>query len=96
MAFDTLSYARKLRQAGVPEAQAETMADAARDLIDSDMASKGDITGVRNELALFKSDVAAMEARIMAALEAQSLRLTIRLGDLIAIGVGILAAIIKL
>jgi len=40
MAFDTLSYARRLKQAGVPEAQAEAMADATRELVVSDFCQQ--------------------------------------------------------
>lgn len=82
MAFDTLSYARRLKQAGVPEAQAEAMADATHELVVSRFATKDDLT--------------ALEARIVAAMETQSLRLTVRLGSLIVIGIAVLAAIIKL
>ena len=89
MAFDTLSYARRLKQAGVPEAQAEAMADATRELVISDFASKADITALRTEMA-------AVEQRIMAAMDKVELRLTVRLGGLIAVGIAILAAIIKL
>ena len=89
MAFDTLSYARRLKQAGVPDTQAEAMADATRELVVSDFATKADI-------AVLKSDIAAVEARLMAAMDFQSLRLTVRMGGLIAVGVAVLAAIIKL
>jgi hypothetical protein len=82
VAFDTLSYARRLKQAGVPDAQAEAMADATRELVVSDFATK--------------ADLAALEQRVMAAVETLGLRLTVRLGALIAVGVAILAAIIKL
>jgi hypothetical protein len=89
MAFGTLSYARRLKQAGVPEAQAEAMADATHGLVVSRFATKDDI-------AALKSALTALEARIMAAMETLSLRLTVRLGSLIVIGVAVLAAIIKL
>lgn len=82
MAFDTLSYARRLQQAGVPEQQAEAMADATRELVVSNFATKDDLT--------------ALEARLMAAMDTQSLRLTVRLGGPVAVGVAMLAAIIKL
>jgi hypothetical protein len=82
MAFDTLSYARRLKQAGVPEPQAEAMADATHELVISRFATKEDLT--------------ALKARILAAMDTQGLRLTVRMGGLIAIGVAILAAIIKL
>jgi hypothetical protein len=89
MAFDTLSYARRLKQAGVPDAQAEAMADATRELVVFDFASKGDI-------AALKTDLAAVEQRVMTAMDNLGLRLTVRLGGLIAVGVAVLAALIKL
>jgi hypothetical protein len=93
VAFDTLSYARRLKQAGVPEAQAEAMADATRELVVSDFATKGDIAGLRAKL---KTEIAALEQRVTASMETLGLRLTVRLGGLIAIEVAVLAAIIKL
>jgi hypothetical protein len=93
VAFDTLSYARRLKQAGVPEAQAEAMADATRELVVSDFATKGDIAGLRAKL---KTEIAALVQRVTASMETLGLRLTVRLGGLIAIEVAVLAAIIKL
>ena len=103
MVFDKLSYARRLKQAGVSDTQAEAMADATRELLASEFATKADIAGLKSGIALLKSDMgvlrtemAALEARLMVAMDTQSLRLTIRLGGLIAVGVAVLAAIIKL
>src|SRR3954453_21580282 len=93
MTFDTLSYARRLKQAGLPEAQAEAIADATRELVVQDVATKSDLAALKAEL---KADMAAVEQRLTALIETQGLRLTIRLGGLIAIGVAVLAAIIKL
>lgn len=75
--------------AGVPEAQAEAMADATRELFTADVATKADITALRAEIA-------ALEQRMMTATAALELRLTIRLGGLIAVAVAVPAAIIKL
>jgi hypothetical protein len=96
MAFDTLSYARRLKQAGVPDAQAEAMADATRELLDSEFATKADVAGLKSDIALLRNDMAAVEQRIMTAIDTMSLRLTVRMGGLIAVGVAVLAAIIKL
>ena len=118
MAFDTLSYARRLKQAGMPEAQAEAVAEATRDAITADVATKADIErleattkvefadvrheieNVRHEMAALrtelKNDIAALDARMNAAMDSLGLRLTIRLGGLIAVGVAVLAAVIKL
>src|SRR5437773_714204 len=96
VAFDTLSYARRLKQAGVPDAQAEAMADATRELVVSDFASKPDIATLKADIATVRGEIAAAEQRVMAAMDTLGLRLTVRLGGLIAIGVAILAPIIKL
>src|SRR3954447_21721116 len=96
MSFDTLSYARRLKQAGLPEAQAEAIADATRELVIQDVATKADIAAVKAdiaalrgelkaEIAAIRSDMAALEQRLTALIETQSLRLTIRLGGLIAV-----------
>lgn len=82
MAFDSLSYARHLREHGVPTEQAEAHADAARQFIMSDLATKGDLLSLKTDLT--------------AAMDTQALRLTLRLGLMLATGIGLLAAIIKL
>jgi hypothetical protein len=41
--FDTLAYAKKLKNAGVPENQAEIHADAIAELIDEQLATKKDL-----------------------------------------------------
>ena len=89
MTFDTLSYARRLRQAGVPEQQAEAMADATRELVVQDVATKADIASV-------KADLAALEQRLKADIDAQSLRLTIRMGIMMAAGFSQMTALLSL
>ena len=89
MTFDTLSYARRLRQAGVPEAQAEAMADATRELVMQDVATKTDV-------AVLRSDLVALEQRLMAAMETLSLRLTVRVGIMLAAGFSLMTALIGL
>ena len=74
-AFDTLSFARHLRDHGVPQEQAEAHAEAARQFIMVELVTKQDLT---------------------LALETQTLRLTVRLGVMLFLAVGALAAILKL
>jgi hypothetical protein len=74
-AFDTLSFAKHLRDHGVPQGQAEAHAEAARQFIMAELVTKQDLS---------------------LALETQTLRLTVRLGALLFLAVGALAAIIKL
>ena len=92
-AFDTLSYARHLRERGVPPDQAEAHAEAARTFIMAELVTKADLQVTKADLqTTVNSAVALLEAKI----ESQSLRLTIRLGGIVAVGIAILAAILKL
>jgi hypothetical protein len=74
-AFDTLGYAKRLRNAGISQEQAEAHAEAAREFVMGDLVTKADL---------------------QAALDTLSLRLTLRLGVMLAAGLATLAAIIKL
>ena len=89
MAFDTLSYARRLKASGFSDEQAETLADATRELVVQDFATKGDI-------ATLKTDLVALEQRITAAMDNLSLRLTVRVGVMLAAGLLILGVVLKL
>ena len=81
-AFDSLGYAKRLREAGVPRDQAEAHAEAARQFIMAELVTRYDLDILRREL----------ETQI----DTLSMRLTIRMGVLLAAGVAALAAIIKL
>ena len=72
-AFDTLGYAKRLRDGGVPNPQAEAHAEAAREFIMTELVTKQDL---------------------QTAIETQTLRLTVRLGGIVAAGVGVLIAAI--
>ena len=75
-AFDALGYdAKRLRDGGVPNPQAEAHAEAARDFIMIELVTKQDL---------------------QSAIETQTLRLTVRLGGIVAAGVGVLAAVMGL
>lgn len=74
-AFDTLGYAKRLRNAGISQEQAEAHAEAAREFVMGELVTKADL---------------------QAALDTLSLRLTLRLGVMLAAGLATLAAIIKL
>ncbi len=80
--FDTLAFAKKLKEAGVPDAQAEVHAEAIAELIDERIATKQDLKEL--EITL-RRDVKELE-----------LRLTIRLGAMMAVSIAIIAALVKL
>jgi hypothetical protein len=70
--FDTHKLIRKLRESGMPDAQAEAVADAFREAQGvADLSTKSDL----RELEL---------------------RLTIKIGGMLIIAVGVLAAVLKL
>ena len=66
--FDSLGYARFLRDGGVPPEQAETHAEAARRFIMADLVTKDD-------------------------LDVQTLRISVRVGIMLAAAVSVLAAL---
>ena len=84
--FDTLVYAKKLRQAGVPEEQAEVHAEALAVIIDEKLATKRDL----NELEIsLKRDMKELELRLKH-------DLTLRLGAMLATGITIIALLVTL
>jgi hypothetical protein len=74
-AFDTLGYAKRLRDAGISQEQAEAHAEAAREFVMGELVTRSDL---------------------QTAMDTLSLRLTLRLGVMLAAGLATLAAIIKL
>jgi len=73
--FDTLEYVNKLKDADVPEKQAQAQAQALRGVLDtaladhaSSLATKGDlhseINFVRNEIALVRRDMDVRFAKV--------------------------------
>jgi hypothetical protein len=81
-AFDTLGYAKRLRDAGISQGQAEAHAEAAREFVMGELVTKADLQ--------------ATKADLQAAMDTLSLRLTLRLGVMLAAGLATLAAIIRL
>ena len=84
--FDTLRYARRLKEAGVAPEQAEAMADALAVEFVPSLATRTDLGNAVSELkAGFEADIAALEAR-----------LTWRLLGGVTVVVGLAVALIKL
>jgi hypothetical protein len=88
-AFDTLGYSKRLRDAGVPQPQAEAHAEAAREFVMAELVTKIDIQTLT---AHFDAKLENMDTK----LDNLSLRLTVRLGVMLVAGISILAAVIKL
>jgi hypothetical protein len=88
--FDTHKFVQRLRDAGIPEAQAEAISEAFHEAQgEAEFATKQDIAELRHEIELLRRDI---DARL-ALLEQ---RLTIKLGTLIAVAIGLVATLVKL
>lgn len=82
IAFDTSAYANKLKQAGVPDRQAEVQAEAMAELVEERLATKRDLSELEERLANRMNEL--------------EYRLTVRLGSMLVVAVSILAALVKL
>lgn len=80
--FDTLGYSKALKSAGVEPLIAEAHAEAARDFIMKELVTKADL----------QTALSAIDAK----LDAQTLRITARMGAMMALGIGLLGALIRL
>ena len=82
VAFDTSAYANKLKQAGVPDRQAEVQAEAMAELVEERLATKRDLSELEERLANRMNEL--------------EYRLTVRLGSMLVVSVSILATLVKL
>jgi len=77
--FDTLAYAKKLKQAGFTDEQAEVQSEALAGVLESNIATKRDI----HEL----------NKKIEQQSEMLGYKLTIRLGSMLVVAVGLLGSL---
>jgi hypothetical protein len=101
-AFDTLGYSKRLREAGVPNPQAEGHAEAAREFIMTELVTRQNLQAdlqaglepLRSAVNALEVRIDTVEARLEEKIDTQTLRLTVRLGGIIAAGFGILSVAI--
>ena len=96
--FDSLGYAKRLRDRGVPNDQAEAHAEAARDFIMAELVTKADMAELAHwtDLLATKQELQTDIAELRHDMETQNLRLTVRLGAMLVVAIGALATIMKL
>ena len=102
--FDTHAFVKELTQAGMPEEQAEILARSQTTLIEEKLATKEDLK--KQELATkrdlkeleqaMKTDLKELEQAMKTDLKELELRLTLRLGSMMVIAIGVVAALVKL
>jgi hypothetical protein len=98
--FDTLKLARRLESAGFSPQQAGDTAEAlAEAMSGAELATKADVAAVKTDLAAveaaLKAELAAVRAELKAEIERLRRDLTIRLGGMIVVAVGILLTAIR-
>jgi hypothetical protein len=96
--FDSLGYAKRVRDRGVSQDQAEAHAEAARDFIMAELVTKADMAELahRTDLLATKQELQTDIAELRHDMETQNLRLTVRLGAMLVVAIGALATILKL
>ncbi len=85
LAFDTHRFVKNLTSAGMPEPQAEVLAQEQVRLIEANLATKRDVGEIKRDIAELRLQITSVEQRM-----------TLRLGSLMAAGIAILAALIGL
>jgi hypothetical protein len=91
--FDSLGYAKRLRDGGVPQDQAEVHAEAARDFIMAELVTKTDLLATEQKL---QTGLQHTKQELQNSIETLSLRLTVRFGAILVVAIGALATIMKL
>lgn len=87
--FDTLAYAKLLKDAGMEASQAEALANAQKQALEEafnsrDLATKGDIARLDNKMALLASDIDAKMSCLETRLTRWFLTMTITIIGVIA------------
>ena len=98
--FDTFKFVERLEKAGISREHASAIVEAQRgafaEVLDSNLATRGDLAEVKSELkadiATVRSDIALLRAEMLA----MESRLIIKLGAFIAAAVGIVVALLKM
>ena len=93
LAFDTLAFVKKMVRAGMPEPQAEALAEEQVHLPGTRLATKHDLERTREDLL---REIREGEARLRAEIREVEHRLTLRLGAMLAAAVAIVVALVKL
>src|SRR5947209_5669067 len=104
--FDTLRLARRLEEAGFPPKQAGDSAEALAEAL-GELATKSDVGALKSDIAAVRTDVdalrvemqrefAALRAEFDMKLELLRRDMTIRLGGMIVVAVGVIVAAMRI
>ena len=96
VAFDTLRFTKRMKDAGVPERQAEAEAEALAEIFAvnlKDLASRDDLKALEERLS---TKIAATEERLSDKITMLEQRMIIKLGGMMVAAVAIVATLVKL
>ena len=98
--FDTLQYVKKLREAGVDEKAAEAQAEAIKEIVDNNLATKGDIYDLKRDIEIVKSDltrdIQIVRSDLKRDIELIKKDLTIRVGSMFAVAIATTSVLLTL
>jgi len=87
--IDTLAFSKSLKQAGADEKLAEAIVEGISKVDTSDLATKSDIKDLQGEMQ-------KMDTSLRSEMKMMEQRMTIKLGSMMLVGVGIIIAFDKL
>ena len=94
--FDTLKFANTLKEAGVPSAQAEAEASALSEVLEVNLKELVTKEDLHREFESLRREMMTGFAQVDSRFIQLEQRLIIKLGGLIALSIGIVAALVKL
>ncbi|MDD5579613.1 MAG: DUF1640 domain-containing protein [Methylobacter sp.] len=94
--FDTLKFANTLKAAGVPSAQAEAEATALSEVLEVNLKEQVTKEDWRREIESLRREMMTCFAQVDSRFIPLERRLIIKLGGLMALSIGIVAALVKL
>lgn len=109
--FDTLRTAKRLKEAGFTESQAERLVEIYEEILESNLATKTDLQNVEKsikelEVGLkrdmkefeggFKRDMKELDSGLKRDMKELEMRMTIKLGSIMVIGISVVVALMKL
>ncbi len=87
MVFNTLQYARKLEEAGIPRNQAEAHIQIITEIVEGDLATKQDLKNVEmalgQEMTALRRDLKEVESNLRQDVTKLEYKLVIKLGAIV-------------
>jgi hypothetical protein len=98
--FNTLEYAGRLKRAGFTDQQAEAQVQALAAVVNDSLATKQDVILLKQDMVVLKQelkhDMTLLKQELRHDLRDVEHRLTLRLGAVVSVAVGVVAALVKL